>query len=159
MEIKRKYGITSLEQLVHKLDRELIELSIRHERGRRCQISHRQNKEEQKRHYESEKEALEKTCHQEVTLSRKLPILVGTIRVRPIVENDDSAPSQADKLKIERIGMACATHHEEAQGHIVTDVSAENLGFDLRSKTQAGKIRCIEVKARAERAPVLLTAK
>ncbi|MDE0086377.1 MAG: DUF3883 domain-containing protein, partial [Candidatus Poribacteria bacterium] len=45
-----------------------------------------------------------------------------------------------------------------AQGCVVEDVSAESLGFDLRSKTQDGKIRCIEVKARSDRAPVVLTS-
>ena len=41
---------------------------------------------------------------------------------------------------------------------LLEDVSAENLGYDLRSIPPDGKIRHIEVKARAERAVVLLTS-
>ena len=157
VDIKRKYGITSLEQLILKLDRDLLELGMRNERGEDVRLAI-QNKEEQKRHYEDEKEKLEKTCQQEVTLARKPPSFAGAIRVRPATETDDSNASQEDKLEIERIGMECAIHHEETQGCTVTDVSAENLGFDIRSKTPDGKIRCIEVKARAERAPIVLTS-
>ena len=157
VDIKRKYGIKSLEQLIIKMDSELLELGMRNERGEDVRLVI-QNKEELKLHYENEKEILEKTCQQEVTLAKKPPIFVGAIRIRPAMETDDSSASQEDILEIERIGMECAIRHEEARECIVTDVSAENLGFDLRSKTQDGKIRCIEVKARAERAPVVLTS-
>ena len=157
VDIKRKYGITSLEQLILKLDCELLELGTRNERGEDVRLAI-QNKEEQKRHYEDEKGKLEKTCQQEVTLARKPPTFAGAIRVRPAMEANDSGASQEGKLEIERIGMECATRHEETQGCTVTDVSAENLGFDIRSKTPDGKIRCIEVKARSSRAPVVLTS-
>ena len=157
VDIKRKYGIKSLEQLIIKSDSELLKLGMRSERGEDVRIVI-QNKKEQKRHYENEKEELEKTCQQEVTLSRKPPIFVGAIRISPSTETDDSSVLQENKLEIERIGMECAIRHEEQQECTVTDVSAENLGFDLRSITQDGKIRCIEVKARAERKPIVLTS-
>ena len=60
--------------------------------------------------------------------------------------------------EIEYIGMEQARCYEEGQGCTVEDVSTENLGFDLRSTTPDGEIRCIEVKARAERALVVLTS-
>ncbi len=62
------------------------------------------------------------------------------------------------KEEIERIGMEHARLHEEKQGRIVEDVSAKNLGYDLRSTAPGGKIRHIEVKARANRDPVVLTS-
>src|SRR5205823_4559945 len=37
------------------------------------------------------------------------------------------------------------------------DVSKENLGFDIRSKDSEGKVRYVEVKARASVGPVALT--
>ena len=83
---------------------------------------------------------------------------MGAIRVRPTTDNCLSDAPTHNKSEIEQIGMTYATHHEEAQGCKVTDVSAENLGFDLRSKTPDGKIRCIEVKARSDRANVILTS-
>ena len=97
---------------------------------------------------------LEKACQQEVTLSRKSPTLAGAIRVRPAADADASMKTAPD---IERIGMEEATRYEEAQGNTVEDISAENLGFDLRSTTSDGTVRCIEVKARAGREPVVLT--
>ena len=48
VDIKRKYGITSLEQLILKLDLELLELGMRSERGADVRIVI-QNKEERKR--------------------------------------------------------------------------------------------------------------
>ena len=63
-----------------------------------------------------------------------------------------------DRKEIERIGMEHARGHEEKEGRIVEDVSADNLGFDLRSASPDNKVRCIEVKARAERALVVLTS-
>lgn len=155
--IKRKYGIASLDQLILKLDRELLELGARSERDEDVRLV-TQNKAEQKRHYEEEKERLEETCRQEVTLVRKPPTFAGAIRVIPATEVDDTETQPYNKSEIEQIGMKCAIHHEEAQGCVVEDVSAESLGFDLRSKTPDGKIRCIEVKARSDRAPVVLTS-
>ena len=154
--IKRKYGIASLDQFILKLDGELLELGTRSEQGEDVRLV-RQNKAEQKRHYEKEKEKLEKTCQQQMTLARKPPTFAGAIRVIPATEDNDTDTQPYNKSEIEQIGMQCAIHHEETQGCTVTDVSAKNLGFDLRSKTPDGKIRCIEVKARTDRAPVTLT--
>lgn len=157
VDIKRRYGITSLDQLIIKMDSDLLNLSIRREKGEDVRIVI-QNKEELKRQYEEAREKLEGKCKNEVTLARKPPIFVGAIRVKPATNSDESDVSQVDKLKVERIGMECATQYEEAQGCNVTDVSAENLGFDLRSITPDGKVRCIEVKARSSQAPVVLTS-
>ena len=65
--------------------------------------------------------------------------------------------SSHDRREIEHIGMECARRYEEGQGRTVEDVSAENLGFDLRS-TSNSEMRCIEVKARADRSFVVLTS-
>jgi len=47
--------------------------------------------------------------------------------------------------------------YEMKHGRTPEDVSSENLGFDIRSRDKQGNVRYIEVKARAERAPVALT--
>ena len=72
------------------------------------------------------------------------------------IDATDTSPQ--DRREIERIGMEHARHYEEGKGHTVEDVSTENLGYDLHSTTPKGEIRYIEVKARAERAPVVLTS-
>ena len=69
--------------------------------------------------------------------------------------------SQADphaRKEIEDAGMKHAHRHEEKNGCTVEDVSAKNLGYDLRSKTPGGGIRYIEVKARDGRGSVVLTS-
>ena len=76
VDIKKRYGIASLEQLILKLDGELLELGTRSESGEDVRLA-TQNKQQQKYHYEAEKEKLEKACQQEITLSRKPPMFVG----------------------------------------------------------------------------------
>ena len=153
VDIKRRYGVASLEQLIIKLDGELLGLDIRSNDGEDVRLV-RQNKKEQKDRYEEDKGQLESACEQEVTLSRKPSTFAGAIRVRPAADADAAMKTAPE---IERIGMEEATRYEEEQGNTVEDVSAENLGFDLRSTTSDGAVRCIEVKARAGRAPVVLT--
>ena len=157
VDIKKRYGITSLERLILNLDSELLDLAIKSDNGEDVKRLV-QNKTEQKDRYEDEKKKLEQSCQREVTLVRKPPVFTGAIRVRSAIEGNETETPMPNRLEIERIGMEHATRHEEAQGCVVKDVSAENLGFDLRSKTPDGKVRCIEVKARAERAPVVLTS-
>ena len=157
VDIKKRYGITSLERLILNLDSELLDLAIKNENGEDVKRLI-ENKTEQKDHYEDERRKLEQSCQREVTLVRKSPVFTGAIRVRPAMEGNETETSMPNRMEIERIGMKHAIRHEEAQGCLVEDVSAENLGFDLRSKTPDGKVRCIEVKARAGRTPVVLTS-
>ena len=154
---KSRYGITSLDRLILNLDSELLEFAVESGKGKDVKRLI-QNKTEQKTRYEDEKDKLKQACQREVTLSRKPPTFAGAIRVIPAADANEIDTPLHDRLEIERIGMAHATCHEEAQGCTVEDVSAENLGFDIRSKTPDGKIRCIEVKARAGRDPVVLTS-
>ena len=156
VDIKKRYGITSLERLILNLDSELLDLAVRSDNGE--DVKQLKSTREQKERYEDEKEKLEQACQREITLVRKPPVFTGAIRVCPAIEGNETETLMPNRLEIERIGMEHATRHEEAQGCVVEDVSAENLGFDLRSKTPDGKVRCIEVKARAERAPVVLTS-
>ena len=156
VDIKKRYGITSLERLILNLDSELLDLAVRSDNGE--DVKQLKSTREQKERYEDEKEKLEQACQREITLVRKPPVFTGAIRVCPAIEGNETETLMPNRLEIERIGMEHATRHEEAQGCVVADVSAKNLGFDLRSKTPNGKVRCIEVKARAERAPVVLTS-
>lgn len=157
VDIKRRYGIASLERLILNLDSELLDLAVKSDNGEDVKRPI-QKKTEQKDRYEDEKKKLEETCQREVTLARKSPTFAGAIRVIPATGSDDIDVPPHNKSEIERIGMESATYHEVAKGRVVEDVSAENLGFDLRSKTPEGKVRCIEVKARTDRAPVTLTS-
>jgi hypothetical protein len=59
--------------------------------------------------------------------------------------------------EIEAIGMQVAMQYEREHGRNPEDVSAENLGYDIRSTSPAGEVRYIEVKARATTGAIVLT--
>jgi len=150
-EIKRKYGLKSLDYLIGKLDEELAELYERQAIGENVDLPIR-NKEEQKKRYEEARKTLRNEIELEQSLSISMPELLTVVRVIPerseIVEVEDE--------EIERKGMELAMEYERKQGRVPEDVSKENIGFDIRSKG-GGETRYIEVKARAEEGDVALT--
>jgi superfamily II DNA or RNA helicase len=150
-EIKRKYGLRSLEYLIRKLDEELSELYDRQARGEKVDLPIR-NKEEQKRKYEDARKELEKEIELEQNLSISMPELLTVIRVIP--EKNEMSEDE----EIERIGMEIAMEYERKHGRTPEDVSRENLGFDIRSKDErTGEVRYIEVKARSGEGDLALT--
>jgi superfamily II DNA or RNA helicase len=150
-EIKKKYGLKSLEYLIGKLDAELVELYEREAKGEKVELPIR-NKEEQLRRYKDAKNQLAKEIDLEQTLSLISPELLTVIRVIP-----DKNPMVEDE-EVERIGMEMAMEYERQQNRLPEDVSKESLGFDIRSTDQkTGEIRYIEVKARAGEGEVALT--
>ena len=82
------------------------------------------------------------------------PNYLGAIRVLPSAVESAIMSSTTE---IEWIGMETAMRYEREQGREPEDVSAENLGFDVRSTDSAGVKRYIEVKARAGLGAVTLT--
>jgi hypothetical protein len=152
--IKQKYGFQSLEYLIVKLDGELITLYDRQERGDNVDLVIR-NKEERKSAYEKALAELKIQLEKEKSLTMSLPSFKGIIRVLPQALAESSMRNDPE---VERIGMEMAMAFEKAHNRIPEDVSAENLGFDIRSKDpRTETIRYIEVKARAQTASVALT--
>lgn len=151
-EIKEKYGKTSLESLIIKLDGELIRLYDRREQGQNVDLVIR-NKEEQKRGYELALASLGRELEQERHLTLSTPRFVGAVRVLPAPLPDE----MVSNAEIERIGMEVTLQYEREQERTPEDVAAQNLGFDVRSTDKEGKKRYIEVKARASVGPVALT--
>lgn len=152
-EIKQKYGIKSLEHLIVKLDGELISLYDRKEQGENVALAIR-NKEERKEGYEKALKELNEQIEKGKSLAMSMPHFVGIIRVSPVAKIDKAMQSDA---KIERIGMEMATEYEINNGRVPEDISAENLGFDIRSTDKNRNARYIEVKARAQTGAVALT--
>ena len=148
-EIKRKYGLKSLDYLIRKLDVDLAELYERQARDEKVDLPIR-NKEEQKKRYEEARVNLEKEIEQEQSLSISMPELLTVIRVIP------ERNKMVEDEEIERIGMEIAMEYERQQGRVPEDVSKENLGFDIRSKDK-DEVRYIEVKAKAGEGEVALT--
>lgn len=148
-EIKKKYGLRSLDYLIAKLDEELVELYERQAKGENVDLAIR-NKKERKKRYEEARKELEEEIEREQSLTTTVPELFTVIRVIP--EKLDMVESK----EIEKIGMKIAMEYEKRHGREPEDVSAENLGFDIRSKGK-GEVRYIEVKARAGVGDVALT--
>ena len=148
-EIKRKYGIKSLEYLIGQHDADLAELYERQIGGGKVDIAIR-NKEERKRQYEEALKILQKEIDQEVSLTISMPKFLGAVAVKP--EISDMVTDE----EIESIGMEIAVEYEKTEGRKPEDVSKENLGFDIRSKGES-EIRYIEVKARRDEGSVALT--
>jgi len=148
-EIKRKYGLKSLDYLIGKLDADLVDLYERQAKGEKVDLPIR-NKEEQKRRYEEAKKSLEKEIEQEQSLTISMPELLTVIRVIP------EKSEMVEDEEIEKIGMEIAMEYKRQQGRDPEDVSKENLGFDIRSKGE-NETRYIEVKARAGEGDIALT--
>lgn len=149
-EIKRKYGIRSLEYLIGELDAELAGLYERQEQGKSAEIVVR-NKEERKKKYEETMKSLKKEIEEEISLTISMPKFVGVAQIKPTVSKE-----MASDEEIERIGMEIALGYEKSQGREPEDVSKDNLGFDIRSKGK-DETRYIEVKARSDKGDVALT--
>ncbi len=152
-EIKSKYGVRSLDELSLRLDGELIGLYGRKERGEMVDLVIR-NKEDQKKRYDIGRRELEILILKEKNLTMSMPAFVGIIRVLPISKVSDAMHRDEE---VERIGMEFVMKFEREAGRDPQDVSKENLGFDIRSKTPEGSSRYIEVKARAQAGAVALT--
>jgi len=153
-QVKIKYGVKSLDQLVVKLDGDLIGLYDRKNKGENVDLVLR-NKQEQKKKYENAKRELEDILEKERNLTMSTPRFVGIVRVvsSPLVE--DAMKSDEE---VERMGMEIAMKHEIGEGRFPEDVSSEDLGFDIRSRDIDGKVvRYVEVKARAQTGAVALT--
>lgn len=152
-EIKTKYGVRSLDKLLLDLDSDLIQLYDRKERGENVDLVIR-NKEEQRRKYENSKKELEILISKESNLTMSKPSFTGIVRVLPSQMVEEAMHRDEE---IEKLGMEIVSRFERKAGREPEDVSKENLGFDIRSKSKDGKTRYIEVKARTDVGAVALT--
>jgi SNF2 family DNA or RNA helicase len=151
-EIKRKYGLKSLEYLIVELDKEILKLEERKEKGEKVDLVIT-NKNERKNQYEEAKQKLEKEIEQEASLAISDPKFLSAIYIKPSSsESDDMVGSE----EIEKIGMNIVMEYEKSQGREPEDVSKENLGYDIRSKGK-NEIRYIEVKTRKDEGSIALT--
>lgn len=152
--VKENYGLKSLDYLVDKLDNDLVLLYDRQDRAENVDLVIH-NKREQKDRYELARNELRELIQRERVLTISTPVFVGAIRVVPTHKKERTTLKRDDE--IERIGMEISMNHERLAGRTPEDVSAENLGFDVRSTDVQENQRYIEVKARAGIGPVELT--
>jgi superfamily II DNA or RNA helicase len=148
-QIKRKYGIASLNRRITELNERLLDYESRNVPAPEvANVRHRKEEAEQR------KQELENQIERERTIRRTPPRLLGVARVVPATP--EGLPMQSDAA-IEAIGMQVAMEYERQQGRTPVDVSAENRGYDIRSESPDGSVRYIEVKARAQTGDLVLT--
>lgn len=183
-EVKRRYGLTSLEQLIGDSNAKLVDYETRAAEGEDMGAAIRQERRRLEE-YEHRKETLEREIELETQITVSEPRVLGVAGVmaeagyplggggrRPTVREGAEAERETPKGgapmarddEIEAVGMRVATEYEEGCGWTVKDVSQEKHGgFDLRSMriSEDGRIagvRYIEVKARARTGAIRLTA-
>jgi hypothetical protein len=76
--------------------------------------------------------------------------MLRRLRGEPIDEQD-----QARKRRVEELAMEAVLQAERALGYEPRDVSMENLGYDVESRSRDGHLRFIEVKGRAKGAETI----
>jgi superfamily II DNA or RNA helicase len=153
--VRRKYGVASLEILIAESDAKLADYLARQARGDPLPEVTIRNEARRLEELRAKKAALERRIAAEQALTFEAPRLVGVVRIVPAAVTVDGVgpPDPA----VEAAGMAVAMAYERAAGREPVDVSAENLGYDIRSVEPDGTVRHIEVKAHRTTGPVALT--
>jgi len=158
-DIKRRYGLRSLEQRILESEAKLMDYDLRRASGQDIPEPTIQNEERVKEGLEERKRELELAIQRETTLAPATPRILGAARVAP--EAAASYEMRCDP-EVEAIAMQEAMAHERQQGRRPLDVSRENLGYDIRSEEGARQdgeapVRYIEVKGRAHSGPIAIT--
>ncbi len=152
--IKRKYGLRSLERLLADSEAKLLGLETRRAKGEAVPEPTILNERRRKEELEEKKRRLEEAIRAETNLLLSSPKLVGAFAVLPAPAPDELMESE----EVERSGMEVAMTYERRAGRLPEDVSAEKVGYDIRSALPDGsEMRYIEVKARAGTGKIALT--
>ena len=152
--IKEKYGIQSLEKLIHDHDYDLLRLRQRKQSGENVDIAIH-NKEERQRRYIDSKRRLADLIQREKSLTVNTPVFLGIIRVFPpdIVPDAMKANTESEKAAMDTV-----MRFETEQGRNPVDVSKViGLGYDIKSVGRDKSTRYIEVKGRNGIGPVALS--
>lgn len=158
VDIRRRYGLLSLEHLQRQSARKLSQHKVKAAQGEEMKLAITQ--EERRLQELQEREAALKTeLDQEGTLHPETAQLLALALLRPLVPAEQGLPSEDDpavRRAVELAAMQTSMDYERAQGRRPEDVSAQNVGYDLTSEGETGR-RCIEVKGRAGVGAVVLT--
>lgn len=151
-EIRRRYGLRSLESLISEAEGTVLDLEIRRAKGEEIPQVTLDQARRRRKDLEERKKKLTERIQRETTLVPGEIRVLAVVAVLPAPTEDELAPDP----EVERIGMETVLAHERRHGREPLDVSQENLGYDVRSEGP-GEVRYIEVKARAQPGPVTLT--
>lgn len=153
-DLKKKYGLRSIEELILQSESKLAEYEIRKLKGEKIPDATITNEQRNREDLERKKERLLEDIRVATNLYSSEPELLTIVRVVPGRPVPDEMAGDAT---IEQIGMDVAMRYEREQGRHPEDVSVQALGYDIRSVDGDGNFRYIEVKARAKTGAIALT--
>ena len=187
--VKAKYGLRSLDYLIQESNQKILDYQARQAAGGQVDLpllNEQRNLEDLQRR----RQELEREIRLERNLTIGEPRFLGAAAVVPLVAAASEPASEAREMmeeqgapgtltaleepgaygagmrrveEIEAVGMEVAIAYERERGWHPEDVSAENLGFDVRSICYGedgtfDDIRYVEVKARARAGAIRLSS-
>ena len=153
-EIKKKYGLRSLDELIGESEEKLADYYTRQSRGEPMPEVTIQQEQGRKEELMEKKNRLLRSIEAETHLLPQEPDILGVARIIPLPGREGGEKPDPE---VELVGMRVAMEFEKSHGRSPVDVSALNLGFDIKSHEGDGNYRYIEVKARAGEGAVALT--
>jgi len=153
IDIKKKYGLKSLNTLISESAERILEYRTRQMKEGK-DMSLPILKEERKEDLMRRRNELQRSIELERNLRLSPPEILGVAAVLPFAEKHKDV--MREDVEVEEIGMKLAMEYELRQGRNPEDVHLENLGFDVRSRGD-GEIRYIEVKARVAEGKIAVT--
>jgi len=154
VEIKKKYGLRSLNTMISESDQKILEYRIKQMREGKDMSLPILRETEKKEELIRRRNKLIKNIELERALKLSPPEIIGVATVLPFAEKHEDVMEES--VEIEEIGMKIAMEYETKQNRNPEDVHLQNLGFDIRSRGKE-ETRYIEVKARAEKGKIALT--
>ncbi len=166
-DIKRKYGLRSLDFLLQESNDKLLHYQQQMEEGKDMKIVI-YNEERRKEDLEDKRKKLVEEIEMEKQLTVSEPKIIGAAavlpmnRLKPGAEKPTGRGMSRDE-EIEQVGMDFCKKYEKDNGWSPEDVHTENLGFDIRSTKYRKEgafddIRYVEVKARAQDGAIRISA-
>ena len=151
LEIKRKYGLKSLEHLISESAKRLAELKLRQTKGEDVDLPIK-NESRRLQELKERKQQLEEELVRAEELAPEIAEIIAIVGLVPAQQAGPDEDGPAVRQRVEEVAMRHAIDHERAQGREPRDVGQENLGYDIESSG-----RRIEVKGRAGVGSVALT--
>jgi len=152
-EIKKKYGIRSLESMILESEAKISEYETRKMKGESIPEITIQNEIRKKEDLERKRARLFKEIESDIHLYPTEPKVIGAVRVIPLKPHGKLTYNKETEEK----GMQVAMEYEQSRGREPEDIHERNLGYDIRSKDDSDHYRYIEVKAWSDTGPAMLT--
>lgn len=155
-DIKEKYGIRSLNSLIAKSEEKLADYATKRMMGENVVAATEQREQKKRDDLEKKRIRLKDQIRAEIHLLPSEPKLLGVARVTPESHPANTQNQQLSNKEIEMVGMRKTEEYEKENNRTPEDVSAENVGYDIKSSND-NEVRYIEVKARAQTGAIDLT--